>query len=96
MPSAVSSFDTPHYGVTDMKVDYYGQRLATCSGTDICVWGVASSQLAKLAGAEKSQLLAQLRSEEEVNQICWADPTLGSMIASAGAEGHVVLWREVT
>eukprot|EP00392_Amoebophrya_sp_AT5.2_P009398 g9426.t1 len=88
--------------VVDVALDYHGKRLATCGETAIYVYEVSSAAgdiVSKLAtfGDDEAKLVAKLEHPEvqgPLQQLCWSDPTQGSMIAACGLCGSVVLWRE--
>ncbi|KAG8061639.1 hypothetical protein GUJ93_ZPchr0003g16928 [Zizania palustris] len=77
--------DTVH----DSAIDYYGNCLATASSdttVKIINIGVASTP---------SQLLATLSGHYgPVWRVGWAHPKFGSILASCGYDGRVIVWKE--
>ncbi|MQL84838.1 hypothetical protein Taro_017350, partial [Colocasia esculenta] len=90
MPS--QSIETGHQdAVHDVAMDYYGKRLATASsdGT-IKIIGVSSG-----SSSSSSQPLATLSGHQgPVWRVAWAHPKFGSVLASCGYDGRVIIWRE--
>lgn len=86
MPS--QKIETGHQDVVhDVSMDYYGKRMATASSdTTIKIIGVSGSS---------HQHLATLSGHQgPVWQVAWAHPKFGSMLASCGYDGRVILWKE--
>lgn len=73
--------------VHDVAMDYYGKRLATASSdTTVKILAVSGSS---------QQLVATLTGHTgPVWQVAWAHPKFGSILASCGYDGRVVLWKE--
>lgn len=83
------TIDTQHTeSLHDAELDYYGRRLATCSSDrTIKIFDVATQ------GTQT--LLDTLRGHEgPVWQLSWAHPKFGTILASAGYDGKVIIWRE--
>lgn len=87
--AGATTFDSGHTdAVHDAQLDYYGRRLATCSSD-------ASVKVFDVSSGERHVHLADLRGHEgPVWQLAWAHPKFGSLLASAGHDGHVIVWRE--
>ncbi|BFZ57646.1 GTPase-activating protein S13 [Savitreella phatthalungensis] len=107
--SGSTIIDTAHQGdLLDAALDYHGRRLATCSsdrtikifdvapaGSSVAV-GSASSGAVAGAGSQTT-LLETLRGHEgPVWQLSWAHPKFGTILASAGYDGKVIVWRETS
>ncbi|KAF6159828.1 hypothetical protein GIB67_032912 [Kingdonia uniflora] len=73
----------------DVVMDYYGKRIATASSdSTIKIISVGSSN-------SPSKHLATLSGHQgPVWQVAWAHPKFGSVLASCGYDGRVVIWRE--
>jgi len=73
--------------IHDAVLDYYGRRLATCSSDKtIKVFEIED-------GAHK--LTETLKGHEgAVWSVSWAHPKYGNILASAGYDGKVFIWRE--
>lgn len=71
----------------DAELDYFGKRLATCSSDKtIKIFDVTN-------GAQT--LIDTLRGHDgPVWQLSWAHPKFGTILASAGYDGKVIIWRE--
>ncbi|CAD7955979.1 unnamed protein product [Amoebophrya sp. A120] len=99
---ADSTIDVPeNTQIVDLAIDYYGKRLAVCGDRVIFVYEISTAGeniVSKLAtGTEEARLVARLEHPDvagPLQQICWSDPTQGTMIAACGACGSVMLWRE--
>ncbi|KAI9026880.1 WD40-repeat-containing domain protein [Hyaloraphidium curvatum] len=76
--------------VHDAQLDYYGKRLATCSSDrTVRIFDTAENGAAY-------RLVDTLRGHDgPVWQVAWAHPKYGSLLASCGYEGKVVVWKEV-
>lgn len=69
----------------DAQMDFYGKRLATCS----------SDRTVKVFDVEKKKQLAELKGHSgPVWEVCWAHPKYGSLLASCGYDGKVIVWKE--
>lgn len=89
MSSTTQTVETQHQDTLhDATLDYYGKRLATCSSDQtIKIFDVGTP------GAQT--LLETLRGHEgPVWQCTWAHPKFGTILASAGYDGRVIVWRE--
>lgn len=88
MATPVSHFDTGHTDtVHDSQFDYYGKRLATCS-SDGVVRIFAVDQ-------EPAQWVTDLTGHQgPVWQVAWGHPKYGNIIASAGFDHTVIVWKE--
>lgn len=75
--------------VHDSAIDYYGKRLATASSD-------STVKIVNIGGASTpSQLLATLASHYgPVWRVGWAHPKYGSILASCGYDGRVIVWKE--
>uniref|UniRef100_A0A0D9ZFC1 Uncharacterized protein n=1 Tax=Oryza glumipatula TaxID=40148 RepID=A0A0D9ZFC1_9ORYZ len=75
--------------VHDSTIDYYGKRLATASSD-------STVQISSIGGASApSQLLATLSGHYgPVWRVAWAHPKFGSILASCGYDGRVIVWKE--
>lgn len=85
---ASRSFDTHHEDlIHDAQLDYYGKRLATASSDrTIKIFEIddnTQTQTAELKGHDGP-----------VWQVAWAHPKFGSVLASAGYDRKVIIWRE--
>lgn len=74
--------------VHDVKMDYYGQRLATASSdTTVKIMGLSNNS--------PPQVLATLIGHHAaVLRVSWAHPTFGSILASCSCDGRVIIWKE--
>ena len=80
--------ETGHASVIhDISMDFYGKRLATSSADGtikiVGVNGNSHQHLATLSGHNGP-----------VWQVSWAHPKFGSILASCGYDGKVILWKE--
>lgn len=75
--------------VHDSAIDYYGKRLATAS-SDYTV------KIISIGGASaRSELLATLSGHYgPVWRVAWAHPKYGTILASCGYDGRVIVWKE--
>ncbi|ORY75443.1 WD40-repeat-containing domain protein [Protomyces lactucae-debilis] len=80
--------------IHDCVLDYYGKRLATCSSDKtIKIFEIIPPTTA--GGQAQHQLLQTLRGHEgPVWQVAWAHPKFGTLLASAGYDGKIFIWRE--
>lgn len=78
--------------IHDAVLDYYGRRLATCSSdSTIKIFDVDSSS----STSETHRLTDTLKGHDSaVWCVSWAHPKFGSILASAGYDGRVLIWRE--
>ncbi|KAB5566661.1 WD domain-containing protein [Coniochaeta sp. 2T2.1] len=73
--------------IHDAVLDYYGRRLATCSSD-------RTIKIFELEG-DQQRLLETLKGHEgAVWCVSWAHPKYGNILASAGYDGKVIIWRE--
>ncbi|KEZ43007.1 hypothetical protein SAPIO_CDS5466 [Scedosporium apiospermum] len=73
--------------IHDAVLDYYGRRLATCSSD-------RTIKIFEIDG-ESQRLLETLKGHEgAVWCVSWAHPKYGNILASAGYDGKVFIWRE--
>lgn len=73
--------------IHDAVLDYYGRRLATCSSD-------RTIKVFELEG-ETQRLIETLKGHEgAVWCVAWAHPKYGNILASAGYDGKVLVWRE--
>lgn len=73
--------------IHDAVLDYYGRRLATCSSD-------RTIKIFELDG-DSQRLLETLKGHEgAVWCVAWAHPKYGNILASAGYDGKVLIWRE--
>lgn len=73
--------------IHDAVLDYYGRKLATCS----------SDRTIKIfdIDGESQRLIETLKGHEgAVWCVSWAHPKYGNILASAGYDGKVFIWRE--
>jgi len=73
--------------IHDAVLDYYGRRLATCS----------SDRTIKVFEIEDGthKLTETLKGHEgAVWSVSWAHPKYGNILASAGYDGKVFIWRD--
>lgn len=89
MGSTSQVIDTQHSdALHDATLDYYGKRLATCSSD-------ATIKIFDIGSSGTQTLLETLRGHEgPVWQLSWAHPKFGTILASAGYDGRVIVWRE--
>jgi len=75
--------------VHDSAIDYYGKRLATASSD-------STVKITNIGGASApSQLVATLTGHYgPVWRVGWAHPKYGSILASCGYDGRVIVWKE--
>lgn len=80
--------------IHDAELDYYGQRLATCSSDQT----IKIFEVSEQDGSQR--LLDTLKGHEgPVWQIVWGHPKFGSgsgagLLASCGYDGKVLVWKE--
>jgi len=88
MVSVISTVDTAHEDmIHDAQMDYYGNRLATCS----------SDRSVKIFDVKNGTqtLVADLRGHEgPVWQVSWAHPMFGNILASCSYDRKVYIWKE--
>lgn len=73
--------------IHDAVLDYYGRRLATCSGD-------RTIKIFDIDG-ESQRLMETLKGHEgAVWCVSWAHPKYGNILASASYDGKVFIWRE--
>lgn len=86
----MASFDTQHEGfIYDAQFDYYGKRLATCSSDN-------TIKFFQVTEGETPILLSTLTCKDgSAQRISWAHPKYGSLLASAGLDKKVTIWKEV-
>ncbi|KAI9751808.1 MAG: Intermediate filament protein [Chaenotheca gracillima] len=73
--------------IHDAVLDYYGRRLATCSSD-------RTIKIFEIEG-ESHRLTETLKGHEgAVWCVAWAHPKFGNILASAGYDGKVFIWRE--
>lgn len=73
--------------IHDAVLDYYGRKLATCSSD-------RTIKIFEIEG-DKQQLLETLKGHEgAVWCVAWAHPKYGNILASAGYDGKVFIWKE--
>ncbi|KAI9220515.1 protein transporter sec-13 [Blastocladiella britannica] len=88
MVNAPTSFDSQHEDIIhDAQFDYYGKRLATCSSDkSIKIFDVKD---------DAQTLLDTLKGHDgPVWAVAWSHPKWGSLLASAGYDHRVFIWRE--
>ncbi|KAK8084930.1 protein transporter sec-13 [Apiospora hydei] len=84
LESSVITTDTVQH---DAVLDYYGRRLATCSSDK-------TIKIFEIEG-ETQRLTETLKGHEgAVWCVSWAHPKYGNILASAGYDGKVFIWRE--
>ncbi|KAK4444663.1 WD40-repeat-containing domain protein [Podospora aff. communis PSN243] len=73
--------------IHDAVLDYYGRRLATCSSD-------RTIKIFEIEG-ETQRLTETLKGHDgAVWCVSWAHPKYGNILASAGYDGKVLIWRE--
>jgi protein transport protein SEC13 len=106
----VTSIDTEHNDmIYDIQLDYYGKRLATCSGDrTFRIYDVSGATAPLSGGPPKDPAAAApetahvLRavvplptdSTAPVHRVVWAHPKYGSVLALAAQDGRVYVYRE--
>ncbi|WVZ66517.1 LOW QUALITY PROTEIN: hypothetical protein U9M48_015724 [Paspalum notatum var. saurae] len=75
--------------VHDSAIDYYGKRLATASSD-------STVKIVNIGAATApSQVLATLSGHYgPVWRVAWAHPKYGTILASCGYDGRVIIWKE--
>jgi len=88
MSQMVGSLDTTNIGVIhDVQLDYYAKRAAAASsdGT-IRIWDVTDG---------RQQQIGHLKGHEgPVWKVSWAHPRFGHLLATAGYDMKVIIWKE--
>lgn len=89
MDSATQTIETQHTDTLhDATMDFYGRRLATCSADrTIKIFDIGTPGTQTLIDTLKGH-------EGPVWQLSWAHPKFGTILASAGYDGRVIIWRE--
>mmetsp|Transcript_27236 Transcript_27236/g.49998 ORF Transcript_27236/g.49998 Transcript_27236/m.49998 type:complete len:319 (-) Transcript_27236:55-1011(-) len=90
MAEVIASFDTAHGGVVhDAQLDYYGRRLATASADGhIRLWDTSMPEM--------PTFLEDLGNHSgAVCQVMWSPPEVGTLLASAGTDGRLMVWGPV-
>lgn len=85
--TAADAYDASRYGALhDVQYDALGRRLATASDDKVVrIWSV-----------ERHEVLNELRGHKApVKTVSWAAGRFSSTLASASADGQVMIWREV-
>ncbi|UNI18150.1 GTPase-activating protein S13 [Purpureocillium takamizusanense] len=73
--------------IHDAVLDYYGRKLATCSSD-------RTIKIFEIEG-ETQRLIETLKGHEgAVWCVAWAHPKYGNILASAGYDGKVFIWKE--
>ncbi|KAL6792404.1 nuclear pore complex, component sec13 [Trichoderma sp. SZMC 28013] len=73
--------------IHDAVLDYYGRKLATCSSD-------RTIKIFEIEG-ETQRLVETLKGHEgAVWCVAWAHPKYGNILASAGYDGKVFIWKE--
>ncbi|ATY65634.1 transport SEC13 [Cordyceps militaris] len=73
--------------IHDAVLDYYGRKLATCSSD-------RTIRIFEIEG-ESQRLIETLKGHEgAVWCVAWAHPKYGNILASAGYDGKVFIWKE--
>ncbi|KAK0385175.1 hypothetical protein NLU13_7653 [Sarocladium strictum] len=73
--------------IHDAVLDYYGRKLATCSSD-------RTIKIFEIEG-ESQRLIETLKGHEgAVWCVAWAHPKYGNILASAGYDGKVFIWKE--
>jgi len=90
MATTTTSLDTMHEDmIHDAQLNYYGNKLATCSSDrtikifEVSTDSTSHTQLAEIRGHEGP-----------VWQVCWAHPKFGSILASCSYDRKVMIWKE--
>ncbi|CAJ0954617.1 unnamed protein product, partial [Mesorhabditis belari] len=88
MPAAPLSVDTGHHApIFDARLNFFGNRLATCSGDHLVkIFEVKESGMCQLAEVSGHT--------GPVWQVDWANPRFGTMFASAGYDCRAIVWKE--
>lgn len=89
MISMLHQIDTNHEElIHDSQANFYGTRLATCSGD-------GKVKIFELNGSQ-TRLLAELNGHEgPVWQLDWSHPEFGNLLASCSYDRKVIIWREI-
>lgn len=74
--------------VHDVVMDYYGKRVATVSSDN-------TMKIIGVSGSSHQQLVTLCGHQGPVWQVAWAHPRFGSMLASCGYDGCVIIWKEL-
>ena len=85
----VSRITTTHQDlIHDAQLDFYGKRLATCSGD-------RTIKVYDLMDNGERHMVADLTGHTgPVWQVAWAHPKYGSILASCGYDRQVYVWKE--
>ena len=88
---AQSSLPSSHSDyIHDIKFDFYGRRLATCSGDqNVCVYTLEEGGNWVLKPGSEWQAHKGV-----VWRLSWAHPEFGQLLATAGADHMVHVWEE--
>jgi protein transport protein SEC13 len=73
--------------IHDAVLDYYGRRLATCSSD-------RTVKIYEVEGDTNRPLETLKGHDSAVWSVSWAHPKFGSILASAGYDGRVIIWKE--
>uniref|UniRef100_A0A6G1S8G9 Protein SEC13 homolog n=1 Tax=Aceria tosichella TaxID=561515 RepID=A0A6G1S8G9_9ACAR len=89
MVSVLHQIETNHEElIHDSQADFYGTRLATCSGD-------CKIKIYELNG-NHSKLLETLNGHEgPVWQLDWSHPEYGNLLASCSYDRKVIIWKEI-
>ncbi|CAI9715029.1 protein SEC13 homolog [Octopus vulgaris] len=88
MVSVINSVDTAHEDmIHDAQMDYYGNKLATCSSDkSVKIFDVRNGS---------QTLQADLKAHDgPVWQLAWAHPMFGCLLASCSYDRKVIIWKE--
>lgn len=88
MVSVSSTIDTGHDDmIHDAQMDYYGTKLATASSD-------RSVKIFEVKGQSQHQIAELKGHEGPVWQVDWAHPKYGNLLASAGYDRKIFIWKE--
>lgn len=87
--STLTTLDTTHDDlIHDAQLDYYSNRLATCSSDK-------TVKVFDILPDGSNQLIDTLRGHDgPIWQVAWAHPTFGSILASCSYDGKVFVWKQ--
>ena len=95
--------------VHDIQFDFYGRRIATCSGDrSVKVWNLepngkfsssseiqVTSTTTNISSSGKDGPMNIQVHRSAVWRVSWAHPEYGQILATCGADGSAVIWEEV-
>mmetsp|Transcript_44120 Transcript_44120/g.103108 ORF Transcript_44120/g.103108 Transcript_44120/m.103108 type:complete len:343 (+) Transcript_44120:58-1086(+) len=88
MSQMVGSFDTSSLGVIhDVQLDYYAKRAAVASGD-------CTVRILDVTDGRQQQIGHLKGHEGPVWKVAWAHPRFGNLLATAGYDMKVIVWKE--